>query len=61
LLSLWAGHSDGLHRKPIAFVFGPDFAPLFIAANKRAATARDGRARDRWAIPCRNDPMALDG
>jgi hypothetical protein len=31
---------EGLHRKPILFVFGSEYGPLFIAANKRAAAAR---------------------
>ena len=31
---------EGLHRKPILFVFGSDYAPAFIAANRRAAAAR---------------------
>jgi hypothetical protein len=34
---------DGLHRKPIPFQFGSDYAPLFIAANARAAAARGRR------------------
>src|SRR3954468_2234075 len=34
-----------LHRKPVLFLFGHDFAPLFIAANKRAAAARERRSR----------------
>jgi hypothetical protein len=32
--------ADGLRRKPIPFVFGSDYAPLFIAANNRATAAR---------------------
>ena len=31
---------EGLHRKPILFAFGAEYAPLFIAANRRAAAAR---------------------
>jgi hypothetical protein len=31
---------DGLRRKPIMFAFGADYAPAFIAANRRAAAAR---------------------
>ncbi|UVF22876.1 hypothetical protein HPT29_028405 (plasmid) [Microvirga terrae] len=31
---------EGLHRKPIFFVFGGDYARLFLAANKRAAAAQ---------------------
>jgi hypothetical protein len=41
---------DGLRRKPILFVFGSEYAPAFIAANKRAAAARGGRSGERRAI-----------
>jgi hypothetical protein len=34
---------EGLRRKPIPFQFGADYAPLFIAANGRAAAARGRR------------------
>lgn len=34
---------DGLHRKPVLFMFGSDYGPLFSAANKRAAAARERR------------------
>jgi hypothetical protein len=32
---------DGLHRKPILFMFGSEYGPLFSTANKRAAAARE--------------------
>src|SRR4051795_1703752 len=35
---------DGLHRKPVLFMFGSDYGPLFIAANRRAAAARERRS-----------------
>ena len=35
---------DGLHRKPVLFMFGSDYGPLFSAANKRAAAARERRS-----------------
>jgi hypothetical protein len=38
--SRYKATEDGLRRKPVPFQFGPDYAPLFIAANKRAAAAR---------------------
>src|SRR4051812_28452408 len=41
---------DGLHRKPVLFMFGSDYGPLFRAANKRAAAARERRSR-RWPTP----------
>jgi hypothetical protein len=42
---------DGLHRKPIKFVFGAEYAPLFHAANKRALAARGGRQGERRSVP----------
>lgn len=42
---------DGLRRKPILFMFGSDYAPAFIAANKRAAAARGGHSSERRTIP----------
>src|SRR3954449_8485322 len=38
---------DGLHRRPILFVFGSDYGPLFSAANRRAAAARERRSGAR--------------
>jgi hypothetical protein len=38
--SRYRATEDGLRRKPIPFQFGSDYAPLFIAANNRAAAAR---------------------
>src|SRR5215210_4443400 len=35
---------DGLHRKPVLFLFGTDYGPLFSAANRRAAAARERRS-----------------
>src|SRR3954453_4209755 len=35
---------DGLHRKPVLFLFGADYGPLFSAANRRAAMARERRS-----------------
>ena len=32
---------DGLHRKPVLFMFGSDYGPLFSAANKRAQATRE--------------------
>ena len=43
---------DGLHRKPVAFVFGADYRDAFSLANKRAQAARDRRLRaGRTAAP----------
>ncbi len=40
--SQYRATEDGLHRKPILFVFGPEYAPAFLAANRRAKVARGG-------------------
>jgi hypothetical protein len=45
--SLYMATEEGLHRKPIQFVFGSDYAPLFIRANERAAAARERRSGER--------------
>ena len=41
----------GLHRKPILFVFGSEFAPMFLAANNRAQAARGRHLQGRRLIP----------
>jgi hypothetical protein len=41
---------EGLRRKPIPFQFGSDYAPLFIAANRRAAAARGRREGARRSL-----------
>jgi hypothetical protein len=38
---------EGLHRRPVLFMFGSDYGPLFGAANKRAAAARERRSESR--------------
>src|SRR3954470_23782986 len=38
---------DSLHRKPVLFMFGGDYGPLFSAANRRAAAARERRSGSR--------------
>ncbi len=45
---------DGLHRKPIKFTFGSDYAAIFIMANERARAAKGGGSRDRRPIPAEN-------
>jgi hypothetical protein len=42
--------AEGLHRKPIFFVFGAEYGPAFVAANKRARTVRGGNSRTRRPI-----------
>jgi len=41
--SRYKATEEGLRRKPIPFQFGPEYSPLFIAANRRAAAARGQR------------------
>ena len=41
---------DGLHRKPVLFLFGSDYGPLFSAANRRAAAARERRSGTRRMV-----------
>src|SRR5919112_265834 len=38
---------DGLHRKPVLFMFGSEYGVLFSAANKRASAARERRSGPR--------------
>jgi hypothetical protein len=38
---------DGLHRKPVLFMFGSEYGPLFSAANRRAAAARERHSGPR--------------
>src|SRR4051794_5186519 len=40
-----------LHRKPVLFMFGSDYGPLFSAANRRAAAARERRSGSRRGPP----------
>jgi hypothetical protein len=54
--SQYKATEDGLHRKPILFVFGSEYAPLLIAANRRAAAARGARSGERRPITPTNTP-----
>jgi hypothetical protein len=42
---------DGLRRKPVQYVFGSEYAPAFLAANKRAQAARGGLSPARRPLP----------
>src|SRR4051794_29922329 len=44
------GPAGELHRKSVLFRFRSEYAPLFAAANKRAAAARGGQGRARKQI-----------
>src|SRR5205085_12566795 len=35
---------EGLHRKPVLFMFGAEYNPLFSAATRRASAARGRRS-----------------
>src|SRR3954462_12979013 len=48
---------DGLRRKPVLFLFGAEYGPLFSAANKRAAAARERRSGARRAGPTPATPL----
>jgi hypothetical protein len=48
--SRYKATEEGLRRKPIPFVFGSDYAPLFIAANARAVAARGRREGARRTL-----------
>src|SRR3954467_14891934 len=53
---------DGLHRKPVLFLFGSDYGPLFSAANRRAQAARERRAgarRGSGSAAVRRPPTGL--
>ena len=54
--SRYKATEHGLHRKPILFVFGAEFAPAFIAANKRARAARGSDMRARRPIMPASSP-----
>src|SRR4051794_31899335 len=41
---------DGLHRKPVLFMFGAEYGLLFSAANRRAAAARERRSGARRTL-----------
>lgn len=56
--SKYKATEDGLHRKPIQFVFGAEYATAFLAANKRAAAARGRLSRDRRAITSSSTPRS---
>jgi hypothetical protein len=48
--SRYKATETGLHRKPILYVFGSDYAPAFLAANARARAARGGDRRARRPV-----------
>src|SRR4051812_16830499 len=48
---------EGLHRKPVLFLFGSEYRPLFGAANRRAAAARERRST-KVRLPGRCAPAA---
>ena len=59
--SRYQATADGLHRRPILFVFGSDYAPALIAANARAAASRGAGSPARRSITPANAPQASTG
>src|SRR5688572_12617300 len=62
--SRYKATEEGLRRKPVPFQFGSDYAPLFIAANNRAAAARGRSAGERRPVtpePVRRPSVASAG
>src|SRR3954453_19334541 len=52
---------DGLHRKPVLFLFGAEYGPLFSMANKRTAAARERRSGARRTSTPANPLRAATG
>src|SRR4051794_9383035 len=52
---------DGVHRKPVLFMFGSDYGPLFSAANRRAAAARERRSGSRRGSVLASSPRPSAG
>src|SRR4051794_40409009 len=52
---------DGLHRKPVLFMFGGDYGPLFGKANRLAAAARERRSGVRRTPTPANPPQPSTG
>jgi hypothetical protein len=50
---------EGLRRKPIRFVFGPEYAPLFMAANKRAEASQGRQSRGATGSDALSSPEAV--
>ncbi len=48
--SRYKATAEGLHRKPILFVFGSEYGSAFVLANKRAQAARGGDRHARRPI-----------
>jgi hypothetical protein len=49
--SRYKATEQGLHRRPILYVFGSEYGSAFVLANKRAQAARSGVSGSRRAIP----------
>jgi hypothetical protein len=49
--SQYKATAEGLHRKPILYVFGSEYGPTFIAANKRARAARGSDLKAGRPLP----------
>ncbi len=58
--SAYRATENGLRRKPVQWRFGPDYMPVFLAANRRAQRARGAgspaRCRSPHPLPYRGRP-----
>src|SRR3982750_2061911 len=52
---------DGLHRKPVLFLFGQEYGLLFSMANKQAQAARKRRSGARRTLTPANPPRPFTG
>jgi hypothetical protein len=59
--SRYKATEQGLHRKPILYVFGSEYGSAFVQANKRAQAARGGVSGSRRAIPASTRSRASVG
>ena len=48
--SRYKATEEGLRRKPILYIFGSEYGPLFLTANNRAKAARGGDQRARRGL-----------
>ena len=59
--SRYKATADGLRRKVVLYVFGAEFAPLFLMANRRAGKAVQQRSTERRTIAPSVAPRASTG
>ncbi len=59
--SRYKATEQGLHRRPILYVFGSEYGSAFVLANKRAQAARGGVSGARRIIPASTSSRAPVG